>query len=303
MIFNEKKLKKYLKSNLKDSNNELILFFKCITNNILKINNKLNFPNSIKSNILIYFLLISIINLPKEERIIIMQKYNKDILFNSLISIFKYKENNSEIINGEFDIKLLASTLISLKILYFLYFSNSLNINEPFSNSFKYKMIENGFIPLNILEYLNSCFNLDGGYGSNPGNESHCGYIYAAICSYKILIDFFNIKIIQSCINKKQLIKFYKSLNANLGIKGRKNKQPDLCYNFWVKATLKILKELKLIKIEINNLFPNLNKFNKLCYKKNGFASHWLFEEDLFHTIYFILSEYLDLELNPIFLI
>jgi len=38
-----------------------------------------------------------------------------------------------------------------------------------------------------VVDYINSCFNFDGGYSLRPHCESHSGAIYCAIASLKLL--------------------------------------------------------------------------------------------------------------------
>ncbi|KAF7699550.1 Geranylgeranyl transferase type-2 subunit beta [Cucumispora dikerogammari] len=247
-IKTQETLFKYLKENLKE-NSDPNIFFKSLTNKIFNVNIELVF-SPLKQVDSLYFILIAIINLEADKRQKIVKKYDG----NDLLNILMIDLLSPEL---EYDLKLLAMSLISLKIVYVLYFSNipeitfpgktdftlgnfskltdllKIKLNEP-SKKFADLLISKGFIPEKTLKHLNSCLNLDGGYGSNPGRESHCGYIYAALCSYKLLIQFIDSKTIQESINLPRLLSFYKLLDAGPGIRGRINKEPDLCYNFWV---------------------------------------------------------------------
>jgi len=87
------------------------------------------------------------------------------------------------------------------------------------------------------VEYIKSCMNFDGGFGTVPGAESHSGQIYCCIGALKIL------KSIDQLVNVDRLGFWLaeRQLKKSGGLNGRPEKLPDVCYSFWVLSSLEML--------------------------------------------------------------
>ena len=88
------------------------------------------------------------------------------------------------------------------------------------------------------LEFIDSCRNFDGGYGSRPGSESHAGQIFCCIGAITIAGQIDNIS------NRDRLAWWLaeRQLPKNGGLNGRPEKLEDVCYSWWVIASLEMLK-------------------------------------------------------------
>ncbi|KAI5302563.1 hypothetical protein KEM56_000569 [Ascosphaera pollenicola] len=99
-------------------------------------------------------------------------------------------------------------------------------------------------LPL-AVEYIQSCKNLDGGYGSHPNAESHSGQILTCVAALSIagrldLVD--PDGRLAAWLSERQL--------PNGGLNGRPEKLEDVCYSWWVAASLAILGKLHWIDKE-----------------------------------------------------
>ena len=177
---------------------------------------------------------------------------------------------------GEIDTRFSYCAVSSLKLL------NSLNNNV-----------------INIdkaIEYILKCQNFDGGFGAIPGAESHAGQIFTCIGALSILngldkISKTNIDLLCFWLCERQC--------DSGGLNGRPEKQPDVCYSWWILSCLKILGRLKWI----DNY--NLSNFILKCQYKNdiingnnsnngddgdgdggGIADHPGDMPDIFHTFF-----------------
>ncbi|KAE9550608.1 hypothetical protein FO519_006179 [Halicephalobus sp. NKZ332] len=83
------------------------------------------------------------------------------------------------------------------------------------------------------VDYVLSCYNFDGGFGTYPKSESHAGQIY---CCLGVLALTNNLEKIDS--NKTG-----RWLAERQCPSGRPEKLPDVCYSWWVLASLAILKK------------------------------------------------------------
>ena len=86
-----------------------------------------------------------------------------------------------------------------------------------------------------ITKYICSCQNIDGGFGSIPGSESHSGMVFCAIGALSILHT------VNRC-NVKRLCRWldYRQVDSG-GLNGRPEKQCDLCYSWWSLSAMIIL--------------------------------------------------------------
>lgn len=99
------------------------------------------------------------------------------------------------------------------------------------------------------IQYINSCFNYDGGFGLRPQIESHAGAIFCAIASYEHLNEKISERMKKRVLNflvNRQSTQVESRHEWNLdesivGVQGRVGKLPDSCYSFWVGASIMML--------------------------------------------------------------
>lgn len=128
------------------------------------------------------------------------------------------------------------------------------------------------------VSHILSCYNLDGGFGQIPGSESHGAQVFCVLSSLKMLKCLGNIdklKIIDFLVNRQL---------ENGGLCGRVNKQEDVCYSFWILASLNILNADQFIDRE------KLFEFILSCQDDGGFSDRPGNEPDLFHLMYSLAS-------------
>ena len=81
-------------------------------------------------------------------------------------------------------------------------------------------------------EYVLSCQNFDGGFGSIPGAESHGAYCFCCI-------GFLSVTNQLDLINKVQTGNWLAERQTHLGgFNGRPEKLPDVCYSWWVLSSM-----------------------------------------------------------------
>ncbi|KAI5298464.1 hypothetical protein KEM56_004025, partial [Ascosphaera pollenicola] len=123
------------------------------------------------------------------------------------------------------------------------------------------------------VEYVQSCKNLDGGYGSHPNAESHAGQILTCVGALSIAgrIDGVDARL-AAWLSERQL--------PNGGLNGRPEKLEDVCYSWWVAASLAILGKLHWLDEE------KLVGFILRCQdgEKGGIADRPGDMVDVFHT-------------------
>jgi len=85
------------------------------------------------------------------------------------------------------------------------------------------------------VEYILRCMNFDGGFGSSIGSESHAGQIYCCVGALSIThsLHHVNADLLGWWLCERQL--------PSGGLNGRPEKLPDVCYSWWVLASLKII--------------------------------------------------------------
>lgn len=91
------------------------------------------------------------------------------------------------------------------------------------------------------MSYIHSCANFDGGYGVQPGAESHAGQIFTCVAALSIAgrLDLVNTERLTAWLSERQL--------ENGGLNGRPEKKEDVCYSWWVLSSLAILGKLHWI--------------------------------------------------------
>ncbi|XP_028394634.1 geranylgeranyl transferase type-2 subunit beta-like isoform X1 [Dendronephthya gigantea] len=146
------------------------------------------------------------------------------------------------------------------------------------------------------VDYVVSCMNFDGGFGCRPGSESHSGQIYCCLGVLAITHRLYhvNVDMLGWWLCERQL--------ASGGLNGRPEKLPDVCYSWWVLASLKIIGKIHWINKE------KLVEFILACQddETGGFADRPGDMVDPFHTLFGIaglsLLGYGDIkEVNPVF--
>ncbi|KAI3380595.1 hypothetical protein SNEBB_002950 [Seison nebaliae] len=94
----------------------------------------------------------------------------------------------------------------------------------------------------NIVNFIRKCRNIDGGFGTCPGAETHSGQIYCCCGILGILNR------IDDVIDRDKLGHWLieRQLPSG-GLNGRPEKMPDVCYSWWVLASLAIIERLHWI--------------------------------------------------------
>ena len=91
------------------------------------------------------------------------------------------------------------------------------------------------------VTHVQSCANLDGGYGVSPGAESHAGQVWTCVGALAIAgrLDLVDIDRLAGWLSERQL--------SNGGLNGRPEKLEDVCYSWWVASSLAIIGRLHWI--------------------------------------------------------
>jgi len=94
------------------------------------------------------------------------------------------------------------------------------------------------------VEFVLKCQNFDGGFGSRPGSESHSGQIYCCLGLLAIANKLHHVDAdtLGWWLCERQL--------PSGGLNGRPEKLPDVCYSWWVLASLKMIGRLDWIHRE-----------------------------------------------------
>ena len=84
-------------------------------------------------------------------------------------------------------------------------------------------------------EYVASCRNFDGGFGSVPGAESHAGQVFCCVGALSIAksLDLLDSDLLAWWLAERQC--------DSGGLNGRPEKQADVCYSWWILSALSIL--------------------------------------------------------------
>ncbi|PZC86201.1 geranylgeranyl transferase type-2 subunit beta [Helicoverpa armigera] len=126
------------------------------------------------------------------------------------------------------------------------------------------------------VEFVLSCMNFDGGFGSKPGSESHAGLIYCCVGTLSICkrMDALKVDALAWWLCERQL--------PSGGLNGRPEKLPDLCYSWWVMASLTMLNRIRWVDRE------KLEEFILACQdaETGGFSDRPGDVTDPFHTLF-----------------
>ncbi|RKF55640.1 Geranylgeranyl transferase type-2 subunit beta [Golovinomyces cichoracearum] len=146
------------------------------------------------------------------------------------------------------------------------------------------------------VEYIISCANFDGGYGTSPGAESHSGQIFACLGALSIS------KRLET-VDKDKLGGWLSERQVECGgLNGRPEKLEDVCYSWWVGCSLTMIDRFHWIDGD------KLASFILRCQDAEfgGFADRPGDVVDVFHTLFGLaglsLLGYPGLdEVNPIY--
>uniref|UniRef100_A0A8C5I2V7 Geranylgeranyl transferase type-2 subunit beta n=1 Tax=Gouania willdenowi TaxID=441366 RepID=A0A8C5I2V7_GOUWI len=142
------------------------------------------------------------------------------------------------------------------------------------------------------IEFVLSCMNFDGGFGCRPGSESHAGQIYCCtgFLSLTGQLHQINADLLGWWLCERQL--------PSGGLNGRPEKLPDVCYSWWVLASLTIIGRIHWIDK------AKLKKFILACQDEEtgGFADRPGDMVDPFHTLFGVagLSLLGDEQIKPV---
>ncbi|KAI6205256.1 60S ribosomal protein L30 [Aphelenchoides besseyi] len=150
-------------------------------------------------------------------------------------------------------------------------------------------------IPM-AVEFVLSCHNFDGGFGTRPGSESHAGQVYCCLGALAICgaLETINCERTAEWLAERQC--------PSGGLCGRPEKLPDVCYSWWVLASLAILRKLHYIDRDSLIKFILASQEDEM----GGIADRPGDMPDPFHTVFGIsglsLLKYGDLEaVDPVF--
>ncbi|KAI1739417.1 terpenoid cyclases/Protein prenyltransferase [Xylaria scruposa] len=146
------------------------------------------------------------------------------------------------------------------------------------------------------VNHVNACANFDGGYGVNPGDESHSGQIFTCVAALTIAKrqDLIDQEKLGSWLCERQL--------DNGGLNGRPEKKEDVCYSWWVLSSLSMIGRTHWINHD------KLIKFILTCQdtENGGISDRPGNMVDVWHTLFGLtglsLLGYPDLdEIDPVY--
>jgi geranylgeranyl transferase type-2 subunit beta len=141
-------------------------------------------------------------------------------------------------------------------------------------------------VPL-AVQFIDSCANMDGGFGTVPGAESHSGQIFVCLAALAIAGDL-DRRIdadpawadrLAGWLSERQISAIGSGLG---GLNGRPEKKEDVCYSWWVLSPLVMLRRAHWIDR------PALRRFILTCQDEQhgGFADRPGDAVDVFHTCF-----------------
>ena len=149
---------------------------------------------------------------------------------------------------------------------------------------------------MKAVEFVAGCGNFDGGFGSKPGSESHAGLIYCNVGFLSIVgrLDLVDAEALGWWLAERQL--------PSGGLNGRPEKMPDVCYSWWVLASLSVLGKLHWIDADALRAFILATQ----DYETGGISDRPGDWPDPFHTLFGIaglslLGDKSLAEVNPVF--
>lgn len=130
------------------------------------------------------------------------------------------------------------------------------------------------------LDHVKACQNADGGFGVSPGAESHSGQIFTCLGALAIT------NTLDSTLGEEGKDRLGGWLSerqlSNGGLNGRPEKLEDVCYSWWVMASLAMVDRLHWIDAN------RLTRFILKCQdpELGGFADRPGDMVDVFHTVF-----------------
>ncbi len=133
-----------------------------------------------------------------------------------------------------------------------------------------------GEIPVKCFDFFADCFNYDGGFGGRIDAESHAAYTFCAVGALAILDRIKD-------IDQDKLTTFLAIRQTSQGgFNGRPEKLPDVCYSWWVLASIGAYEDISIIDVEA------LEKYILACQDEEdgGFSDRPGNGNDVFHTFF-----------------
>jgi geranylgeranyl transferase type-2 subunit beta len=93
-------------------------------------------------------------------------------------------------------------------------------------------------------DYILLCRNIDGGFGSCPGAESHAGQVFCCVAALAICRQLPRIDtgLLGWWLSERQV--------DSGGLNGRPEKQADVCYSWWILSALSITGQVNYINVD-----------------------------------------------------
>ena len=130
------------------------------------------------------------------------------------------------------------------------------------------EIVESSFV-----DWILSCQNFDGGFGPNPGLESHAAYTFCAVGALSIAgVPIPKSELLACWLAERQ--------TPSGGFNGRPEKAPDVCYSWWILSALEMLGKASFVDKEA------LAKFILRAQDKGGIADRPDCVPDVFHTFF-----------------
>ena len=137
------------------------------------------------------------------------------------------------------------------------------------------------------VQYIISCRNFDGGFGSVPGAESHAGQVFCCIGALSIA---HSLHLLNDGIDKSSssggadLLSWWLAERQcdSGGLNGRPEKQADVCYSWWILSALSIMGRVNWINTS------KLGQFILHCQDDDdgGIADRPTDMPDVYHTFF-----------------
>ncbi|CAI5999134.1 unnamed protein product [Closterium sp. NIES-64] len=126
------------------------------------------------------------------------------------------------------------------------------------------------------VQFIASCQNFDGGFGSVPGGESHAGQIFCCVAALAIagVLSLVDRDLLGWWLCERQV--------PAGGLNGRPEKLPDVCYSWWVLSSLVLIDRVHWISAE------KLQHFILQCQdeERGGISDRPNDMVDVFHTFF-----------------
>lgn len=129
----------------------------------------------------------------------------------------------------------------------------------------------------NAVAFIHQCRNFDGGFGATPGGESHAGQVFTCCAALALAghpLEGRHARQLGAWLAARQL--------PCGGLNGRPQKQPDVCYTWWVLSSLTLLRRLHWIDAPAVAAFV-LRAQDGV---KGGIADRPDDEADVYHTFF-----------------